>query len=145
MEVYKPLRAVIFSYDILRLLFLAFSAEFFPSLEAVARGGFFPFLVYLSSNALFPIISFFIFLYAAEYKNYFPLYMAGKIIAVVLFYAWAFFSVPSAMGFMGRNQFFEAMLLLGSAFFISIGDALSLGGIWILNKKLSRNETREQQ
>jgi len=136
MNVHKPLRTVLFIYELLRLLCLAFSFSYFSTLQAVLKGGFFPYLVYLSSNALFPLISFFLFLRPGEYRNYLPLYMAGKTIAVVSFYGWAVFSLPPETGFMGRESFNEGIILLGAAFFISVGDALSIFGAWILSKKL---------
>jgi hypothetical protein len=136
MDVYKPLRVVLFSYELFRLLFLAFSLAFFSSLQTVAEGGVFPYLAYLSSNALFPLICFFLCLRPEQYRNYLPLYMAGKSIAVVLFYVWAVFSFPQEMGFIGRENYIERMILLGSAFFFSLGDALSVFGTWVLNKKL---------
>jgi hypothetical protein len=67
---YKPLRAGFFSYDLLRLLFLAVSLRFL--LPLLTDEGAFPYMVYMSSNALFPMISFFIFLSIAEYRNYIP-------------------------------------------------------------------------
>ena len=136
MDVYKPLRVVLFGYELFRLLFLAFSLAVFSSLEAVAKGGVFPYLAYLSSNALFPLICFFLYLRLEEYRNYLPLYMAGKFIAVVLFYVWAVFSFPVETGFIGRENYIERIILLGSAFFFSLGDGLSVFGTWVLNKKL---------
>ena len=100
-----------------------------------------PYLAYLSSNALFPVMTFLVLLKTRENINLLPVYMVGKVIAVVLFYVWAFLSFPYTMEFMGRNQFLEAMILLGSAFFISIGDALSVLGAWTLQKKISRSST----
>jgi hypothetical protein len=143
MEPYKPLRAIIFSYDLLRLLFLAVAFGFLLPLQTDEDRAF-PYLVYMSSNALFPMISFFIFLSIAEYRNYLPLYAAGKIIAVVLFYIWAFFSLPLAQGFIGRENYVEWMILLGGVFFISLLDGLSIFGVWVLNKKIPRNEIPEQ-
>jgi hypothetical protein len=142
MDVYKPLRAALFSYELLRFLFLAFSFAFFSSLQAVITGGFFPYLVFMSSNALFPLIGFFLLLRPGEYQNYIPLYMAVKIIAVVLFYVWAVFSLPPETGFMGRESFIEGLIILGGAFFISVGDALSVFGAWVLKRKFLQVESR---
>ena len=143
MKTYKPLRAVFFGYELFRLLFLAFSFAFFPSLQAVLRGGVFPFLVYMSSNALFPLICFFLVLRPGEYRNYLPLYMAGKTIAVVLFYVWAVFAFSLDTGimeqrFLERDSYIETIVLLGGVFIISLGDALSVFGTWVLNKKLAQ-------
>ena len=143
MEIHRPVRAALFGYELLRLLFLAFSFAFFPSLQAVLRGGVFPFLVYMSSNALFPLICFFLLLRPGEYRNYLPLYMAGKTIAVVLFYVWAVFtfyleSEAMEQRFWGRDTYTEMMILLGGSFFISLGDVLSIIGTWILNRKMAQ-------
>ena len=143
MDVYKPLRAVLFGYELLRLLALAFSFAFFSSLQDVVKGGGFPYLAYMSSNALFPLIGFFLLLRPGEYRNYLPLYMAGKTIAVVLFYTWTVFSFSSETGFMGRENLVERMILLGGAFFISLGDALSVFGAWILNRKQPQADSRK--
>jgi hypothetical protein len=148
MDVYRPLRVALFSYELLRLLLLAFSFTFFSSLQAVLKGGAFPYLVYMSSNALFPLISFFLLLRPREFRNYLPLYMAGKTIAVILFYTWAVFSLSLKTGFLelkflepgpsGRESVFEGLILLGAAFIISLVDALSVLGAWMLNRKLSQ-------
>ena len=142
MNIHTLLRAVLFGYELLRLLVLAFSFAFFSSLQAALGEGFFPYLVYLSSNALFPLICFFLLLRPREYRNYLPLYMAGKTIAVVLFYTWIVFNLSPGMGFfepsrvLGGENYTEGMMLLRGAFFISLGDALSVFGTWVLNKKL---------
>ena len=143
MDEYKPLRLTVFSFDVLRLLFLAGVLAFSSAIEAIAKGGFFPYAAYLSSNALFPLIGFFLFLNLAGYRNYLPLYMAGKTIAVVLFYIWAVFTLPFETGFMTRESYIEGMVLLGGSFFISLGDMLSVFGIWVINKKFSRIETAQ--
>jgi hypothetical protein len=143
MNPYKPLRAVIFSFDLLRLLFLVVSFRFLLPLQT-DEGGAFPYLVFMSSNALFPMISFFIFLSIAEYRNYLPLYAAGKTIAVVLFYIWAYISLPLAQGFIGGENYVEWMMVLGGVFIVSLLDGFSILGIWVLNKKITRKETPEQ-
>ena len=142
MDVYKPLRVVLLCYELLRLLFLAFSFVFFSSLQATIKGGVFPYLVYMSSNALFPLICFFLFLQPGEYRIYLPLYMAGKTIAVVLFYTWAVFSLPPETASIGRENFAEGMMILGGAFFISLGDALSVFGTWVLSRKLLQTDSQ---
>ena len=142
MNILKPLRGVLFGYELLRLLFLVFSFALFSSLQAGLREGLFPYLVYMSSNALFPLICFFLLLRPGEYRNYLPLYMAGKTIAVVLFYVWFVFSFSPEMGFLelpralGDENNIEGMILLRGAFFVSLGDALSVFATWVLNNKL---------
>jgi hypothetical protein len=142
MNPYKPLRAIIFSYDVLRLLFLAVSLGFLLPLQS--DEGAFPYMAFMSSNALFPMISFFILRNIAEYRNYLPLYAAGKTIVVVLFYIWTFFSLPLAQGFIEMENYVQWMILLGGVFLVGILDGFSILGIWVLSKKISRNEISEQ-
>jgi len=123
-----------FSYDLLRLVFLAVSFSFFSVVQAMAKESVFPYMAYLSSNALFPLMCFFFFFNPDENRNFFPLYMAGKSIAVVLFYMWAVFSLPFGTGLINRDNYTESIILLGGVFFISLGDILSIFGIWVLNK-----------
>jgi len=91
MNVYKPLRAGLFIYEIVRLFLLVVfmylatvESGFLPA--GSNSGGFFPCNVYLSSNALFPLMALFLWLKPEEYRGYLTLYMAGKAIAVVSFY-----------------------------------------------------------
>ena len=136
MEVYKPLRISLFAYETLRLLLLTGVLAFFSEGESVIRGGVFPYLVYLSPNALFPLISLFLLLRPGEYRHFLLLYLAGKTIAVILFIVWTIFYFPPEFGFARVHSFMEGMILLGGAFFINLGDALSVLGVWILKRKL---------
>ena len=146
MDVYKPFRVVLFIYEVLRLLFLAFAFTYLSSLRDVMEEGFFPFIAYMSSNALFPLICFFLCLRLGEYRNYLPLYMAGKTIAVVLYSVWFVFSFSQEIRSVGMGSnleyFTEWMMLLGGAFFFNFGDMLSILGAWVLNNKLSQMDSR---
>ena len=135
MDIHKPLRAVMFSYDLLRLLFLAAAFSLFSVVQSSVNESIFPYMAYLSSNALFPLMCFFLFYKNAEHVNYLPLYIAGKSISVVLFFMWAFFFFPYVTGVINRDNYSESVILLGGIFFISLGDILSILGIWFLNKK----------
>jgi len=136
MEVLRPLRAALFIYECLRilllvvLLFIAPGESGFP--EDSAGGAFFPYLVYLSANALFPLMALFVLLRPEEYRNYLTLYMAGKIIAAVSFYAWGYFS---SREFPGMDNIVRSLTLLGGSVFISLADILSVGGAWMLKNK----------
>jgi len=143
MEALKPLRAALFIYECLRilllvvLLFLAPPGNGIPSGIGLQEGSFsswafFPYFVYLSANALFPLMALFIWLKPGEYRNYLTLYMAGKIIAAVSFYAWGFFS---SREFPGVENIVRSITLLGGSIFICLADILSVGGAWALKKK----------
>jgi len=135
MNIHKPFRIVLFSYDLLRLLFIVAAYSFFSVVRPEGNGGIFPYFAYMSSNVIFPLICFFLLIKPSEYRNFFHLYIAGKIIAVVLFYMWAFFSLPHETGSINRDNYYEAITLLAGVFFISLGDILSIFGIWVLNKE----------
>jgi len=101
-----------------------------------AGGASFPYLVYLSANALFPLMTLFLWLRLEEYRNYLPLYIAGKIITVVSFYAWEFLSSHELSE---TDYLVRTMVLLGGSVFISLADILSGWGAWTLKNKVLRN------
>ena len=139
------LARLLFLYECIRLLLLViflfiaplqsgFPGEGFPQ-GNYAGGAFFPYLVYLSANALFPLMVLFVWLRPQEYRNYLTLYMAGKIIGVVSFYAWEVFS---SREYPGVENVVKSMVLLGGSVFISLADILSVGGAWMLRNKFRR-------
>ena len=139
---HKPLRITLFTIDLIRILFLAASLPLLAVMQA-AVGGVYPYLAYLSSNALFPLISFFILIKPLDYRNYLPLYMSGKVIAVVLFYAWDVLSLPGEAAFAGMDYIKQSYLLSIGTYCICLFDTISVFGSWILNKKLPRDKVPE--
>ena len=141
MGVCGPLRAGLFYYECLRLLALV--VFLFVTLSGSAA--FSPYLVYLSANALFPLMALFIWLRPEEYRNYLTLYMAGKVISSVSFYVWEFFTFRwggRAFGSGGGAEEFALMedavksvILLGGSLFVSLADILSVWGAWTLKNK----------
>ena len=130
----KILRVSLFSLDLIRLLFIAFSLAIFTQIQGDSPDGYFPHLVYISTNALYPLISLFILLKPLDNKNYLPLYMAGKTIAVILFYIWAVFTLPFDPAIIGREKFIQALIIFGGAILISLLDALSILGAFLLKR-----------
>jgi len=133
MDVYRPLRAGLFFYECLRLLLLVvfiFVASMGNGLDV--KG--FPNLVYLSSNALFPMMALFVWLRPEEYRNYLNLYVAGKIIVLITFYIWQFFSLREIRG--AESPVISALLLMGSVV-VSLADMFSLWGAWTLKKRFA--------
>ena len=145
MDIYRPLGAGLFFYECLRILLLVVFLVIAPPgsgfsvdsgfQDSNAGGAFFPYIVYLSSSALFPIMTLFIWLKREEYRNYLPLYMAGKIIAVVLFYFWAFFTNRE---FPGMENIAKSIILWFGSIFLSLADILSLLGAWKINSKFRK-------
>jgi hypothetical protein len=128
MDVYKPLGAGLFFYECLRLLTLVF----FLLLAAFenASGG--PYAVYMSANALFPLMALFIWLRPEEYRNYITLFMAGKIVSLVSFYSWEIFTLRDINR--GENLANNIVIFSGGAL-IGLADMLSVWGAWAINKK----------
>ena len=146
MDVYRPLAAALFFYEVFRLslllvfLFIAplesgFSIGSGFFMESFVSWAFFPYLVYLSANALFPLMALFVWLKPEEYRNYLTLYMAGKVITAVSFYVWEIFS---SREFPGVENLARSMVLMGGSVFICLADMLSIGGAWMLKSKFRR-------
>lgn len=141
MDILKPLRAVFFFYEILRLLTLAVFFAVFSPLEGAVKGGVFPYLVYITPNALFPLMTLFMWLRPADYRNYLPLYMAGKVIAAAAFYGWGIFALRApALERLGMANWAETIVLLGGSFVLNLFDIFSILGSWILSKKINKME-----
>ena len=141
----SPLAVALFIYECFRVLLLVVFLYIALPLEGGFLGenaasgalAFFPYLVYLSANALFPLMALFVWLRPEEYRNYLTPYMAGKIITVVSFYTWAIFS---SREFPGAENVIRSITLLGGSIIVSLMDILSVGGAWMLKKKYRRAE-----
>jgi len=144
MDASKPLRAGLFSYEVFRfLLLIAFL--FIAPLNGGSAGSdsengvLVPYSVYLSANALFPLMALFVMLKPREYCNYLNLYMAGKVIGGISFYVWEFFSrlrfTPASFEFGNGPANAAALVLFGCIFLISLADILSVWGAWTLKNK----------
>ena len=132
MDVYRPLRAALFFYEAFSVLLLAVFLFIEPSLQSFVNGTIFPYLVYLSANALFPLMALFVWLRPEEYRSYLTLYAAGKIIAVVLFYLWEIFTVRQVLA---AEDLVKNMILLGGSALLSFMDILSVWGAVTLKNK----------
>ena len=140
MDVTKPLAAVLFIYECFRLFLLVTFLFIASSMGSITSesGAFFPFIVYISSSALFPLMALFVWLRPQEYRNYVTLYMAGKIITVVSFYAWAIFS-PRELP--GAEYLARSITLFGGSILINLADILSIWGAWALKNKYRKAES----
>ena len=140
MDVLRPLRAGLFFFEIFRLLALVVFLFVSPmesgfSAASTASGAFPLYVVYLSSNALFPLLALFVWLKPEEYRNYLPLYLAGKIIGMVSFYTWEIFS---SRQFLGAENVVKSLILVGGAAFLGLLDMLSVWGAWTLKNRFRK-------
>jgi len=138
MDAYRPLRAGLFFYECLRLLILVIFITVASMGNGLSLKGF-PYLVYLSSNTLFPMMALFLWLKPEEYRNYLSLFMAGKIITLVTFYLWQIFS---SREFREAENLILGVFLLWGSVFVSLADMLSLWGAWALKNKFRRITVR---
>ena len=119
---------LLFFYECLRLLFLVIFL-LTPSFDFFAGG---VYSVYMSSNALFPMMVLFMWLKQEEYRNYATLFMAGKFIAVIVFFVWEFFSFR---GFSGMLNTAGNMILFFGTALLSLLDIFSVWGVWMVSRK----------
>ena len=135
MDINRPLGAGLFFYELLRVLLLVIFL-FVAPLDGGSSGGgggaFSPYVVYLSANSLFPLMALFVWLRRELYLNYLPLYMAGKIVALVSFYAWEIFTFRQ---FSGAELAVRDLFIFWGSVFISLADILSIWGAWTIKNK----------
>ncbi|GHV74314.1 hypothetical protein AGMMS49940_16160 [Spirochaetia bacterium] len=120
MEPYRPLRLIFFIYDFFRLLVMTRLPD---------TGGLFPYVFYAIPNGLFTLMSFFLWLRLDAYKPYIPLYLAGKILAVVAGLSWLIFSPVNSEG---------TDTIIGTVLLLSAGDILTVLGGAVLKKRIRR-------
>ena len=148
----KPIAAVLFFYECIRLLLLlavlcimllpsGFWAQvglFLPNNFLAGNGAFFPVIVYSSSNALFLLMALFMWRGTEEYtESYIHLYIAGKVIAVVSFSAWMLLTRRADTSI---EYSIMSMLVLGMSAIINVADMLSVLGAWVLKNKYRKAE-----
>jgi hypothetical protein len=126
MKVYRPLRLVLFAYEFIRLIIIISLISAAPEGERSV-----PYLVYAASNALYPLMAFFMWFNLSEYRSYVLLYTAGKCIAAAAAAGWVFFflrNIPAAAGMGGLPAPLSVLLF-------AVLDILSiLAGILIIGR-----------
>jgi len=143
MDISRPVSAALFIYECFRLSLLVAFLLISQSIESVfpagslAGGAFFPYIAYISSTALFPLMTLFMWLRPQEHRSYIALYMTGKIIGIVLFYTWAIFPFGE---FTGMENARNNMTLLWVSIGINMADVLSVWGAWTLKKENRKAE-----
>jgi hypothetical protein len=129
MDVYKPLRVVLFVYELARLAVLTgIMGGLGLALTGSAGMAFpFPWLVCAVPNALFSLMAFFLWLDITRYRPYASLYTAGKIITVVTLVCWALLSRQEIITALFMNLQ-SSLLPAGSLLFMLLGDMCSTAG-----------------
>lgn len=130
MEVYRPLRAGLCIYECMRILFLLGA---FVLLRPDGAAAAFPWLACVASNALFPLMTLFLWMNSSRYGAYEPLYTAGKCVCFVSVMGWCVFSRQTIIAALLSGGLF--MPMLAGITGILFGDLLSVGaGLAIIKK-----------
>lgn len=138
MEVYRPLRALLFYYDCVRLLALVgFMVSAMPSMNG-AGGMAFPYLTLAAPNALFPLMSLFIWRRFSSYRTYVALYAAGKGVVLAAALGWLFFSLRGTSVFSLIHDRKGLLALMGAGLSI-LADAGSAAGALLLRNAGTRS------
>jgi hypothetical protein len=137
MEIYRPLRIALFVYDLIRLMVMVRLMVSYVPLGGTQSGETFPYLFYAVPNGLFPLITLFLYIRVSLYKPFIPLYLAGKILAMVAVFTWIIFSRQLIAHALAVNTD-GTISIVGTAMLLAIGDFLSITGGVILKHKLDR-------
>ena len=89
MGINRILRPSLFVYECIRTILLAFTLVFL--LRSVGGANAMLWMAFTAPAALFPIMILFLCIDANRYKNYLPLYIAGKCIGIIAFLGWSIF------------------------------------------------------
>jgi hypothetical protein len=97
-------------------------------------------------HALFPLMTYFLWIRLSVYNSYIALYIAGKTIAVVSIISWYIFSVPA---FPKADSMVTSLimkrpdvLIAGASLIMAALDALSIFGGLAIKHKLKHLETQ---
>jgi len=110
METKRIIKPGLFIYESTRIILLAFTLA-----SSLSSGTTIPWMALTAPHALFPIMTLFLWLDASRYKNYLPLYIAGKSIGIAVFLGWSIISGRfTILQWMGGDLF-----ALGAALFLT--------------------------
>jgi hypothetical protein len=95
-------------------------------------------IILAAPGALFPLMALFVWLDTGRYREYLPLFSAGKCIGVFLLLGWliVFRQVTMIGKFLNIAIYAESILLCG--------DLLSLGAVLLINKDIKNPEMEEK-
>jgi hypothetical protein len=126
----RPLRTGLFIYEWIRL-FLVFGVLTMLRSEAGMR----PALLFAAPNALFTIMAVFLLSDFSRYGVYAPLYAAGKCVSCVSLLA--YLVITRLWGHQEPGFSVSDLAALFGLFIVFLGDLLSIGGGFLLIKKLA--------
>jgi len=125
MNITRFLKPIVFTLECIKLLIIA--------LIIMIQGnvpGLFIKILLAAPGALFPLMALFIWLDTIRYKEYIPLFSAGKCIGIFLLLGWfiIFRQVTMIGSIFGLAVYAEGILLFS--------DLLSLGAVFLINREI---------
>jgi len=95
-------------------------------------------IILAAPGALFPLMALFVWLDTDRYKEYLPLFSAGKCIGIFLLLGWfIIFRQVTMIGNIFGSAIYAELILL-------CGDILSLGAVLIINKNIKNSDMEEK-
>ncbi|MDR0707077.1 MAG: hypothetical protein LBF60_04265 [Treponema sp.] len=135
MNAYKPLRLALFFYELFRFLDTLKDMRIFSFINDLGQSDNLQMLVWIAPNALFPLMTLFLFLDLAAYKPYIPLYIAGKCATLALtlrlIAGAAFYPQESGV----RSLFF--------IFFLTLGDFICIISFVLIRSAVKKREKND--
>ncbi|QQO09671.1 hypothetical protein [Breznakiella homolactica] len=142
MEVYRPFRFALFVYDLFRLVFVVCMVAFFSPSMGDPGSRIMPYIFFAAPNALFPLMSLFIWASLARYASYLPLYLAGKLIGIGSFIAWLGFSFNNILVSLPMNAV-SGLMILGLTLLLCLADIGTILGVSLLLRRIGPRQTEE--
>jgi hypothetical protein len=135
-----------FVYEFFRfMIMIGIFAVFRPWQGIAGSGAFveslFPYVIYVVPNALFPLMTYFLWIRFSLYKAYLALYIAGKTIVVVSIIGWSVFSFQSIIT-SNSMEWTSVLIVAGVTLLLAVTDAFSIFGGLALQTKLNRLKTQ---
>jgi len=129
MGVISLLRPALFVYEAVRIIILALTLMFvIPETTALT------WLAIASHGALFTLMALFLWIDIKRYREYIPLYLAGKYIGIITIIIFSLVSRRLTIINVSSN-----IVIFAELFFLC-GDILAAAGIHVINIKLHKNK-----
>lgn len=126
MNVRRSFGFALFLYDLVRLVALIGLLSLLrSSLESARLGNLFPLIALGSSNALFLLMSFFLWFRPSDYAPFGSLYTAGKVLGITASVAWFILSFRGIFLSLGMDTL-GTITVAGLTLALAVGDGLSI-------------------
>ncbi|MDR2792935.1 MAG: hypothetical protein LBB61_04615 [Treponema sp.] len=135
MDAHKPLRLVVFLYELIRFIDMVKEMRFFLFINEIIQPDNLQLLVWFAPNMLFPLMTFFLFLSLDTYMSYFPLYIAGKCVTLAL-------SIRHLLGAMLYQQGGNSILF---TFFLTVGDLVCIITFMLIRNSLKKRGKHDEE